>query len=101
MTKGSVFKFMICRKIGGKFAVIDAMVNLDNKLEEKVYLDYFTYKMNEYARYNGGEGNATKEFGRRMQENINRYNGWRAEQGRKLLNIYGEEIQEEENNEIK
>ena len=102
MTCGSVFKFMICKQIGGKYMVIDAMVNLDKKLEEKVFMEYFNYKFSMYARYNGGKENAFKEFGRRMQENIDRYNGWRAEAGRKLLNIYGDEIQEEveENNEI-
>mgnify|MGYP000724645861 CR=1 FL=1 len=94
---------MICRSKGnGKFAVIDAMVNLDKKFEEKVYLDYFHYKLNDHAMWYGEES-AIAEFTKRMKDKIDEYNVKRAKNGMNLLNIYGEQIKNkmEDSNEIK
>jgi hypothetical protein len=102
MTRGSDFKYMICKSIGyGEYAIIDAVAQVDEKFEKKVYWDYYWYKHNDYRIWHNLEM-ANTEFRGRIKANIDKCNELRIANGWKLLDIYGDVIQEEveENNEI-
>ena len=88
------FMYMICKRLdeeGNKYAIIDAATCIDKDWEDVILLNYYYYKYEEYMK-SEGQDEANKEFKRRMQENIARYNAVRARDGRNLLDKYGYEV---------
>ena len=103
MARGGYFNYMICKSIGNnEYAVIDAVGEVDDKFEEIICSKYFSYKYNMYARCRGTD-KADAEFTGRMKANIDKWNEVRKTDGRKMLDFYAYEVQNEiveENNEI-
>ena len=53
MKSDTVFNLMLCKSIGnGQMAIIDGLVTHE-KLMEKVFIEYFVYKFDEYERHHG------------------------------------------------
>ena len=95
MARGGYFNYMICKSIGNnEYAVIDAVGEVDDKFEEIICSKYFSYKYNMYARCRGTD-KADAEFTGRMKANIDKWNEVRKTDGRKMLDFYAYEVQNE------